>query len=165
MLFRAVRVLSTALLMSSSMMVCLGCRAMGQTPIFDQLWGELINADVSSSDVAGCRFDDSGRHCLHEEESGAAAVGMRRGRPGTASRTGWRGRVGHARRLAGRVTSGGRGAWMHSPPLLQRRLVCQQSHDMPAMLARMIRSRRIRRGKQVAAQRSATVAVEGLEVI
>lgn len=93
MLFRAVRILSTALLMSSSMMVCLWCRAMGQTPIFDQLWGELINADVSSSDVAGCRFADSGRHCLHEEESGAAAVGMRRGRPGTATRTGWRGRV------------------------------------------------------------------------
>ena len=35
-----------------------------QTPIYDQLWGELINADVSPSDVDSDRLGHCGRHRL-----------------------------------------------------------------------------------------------------
>ena len=63
-----VKVLSTArihtLLMPSAAMVSLRCRAMLQTPIYDQLWGELINADVSPSDVDSDRLGHCGRHRL-----------------------------------------------------------------------------------------------------
>jgi hypothetical protein len=88
-------VLSTAwmhtLLMPSRSMLPLRCRPVGQTPIYDQLRGERINADVAPSTTA--LHAHSGRHRLDEETPSAAAVVARPSDPGAG------GLVGHHRRV------------------------------------------------------------------
>ena len=47
---------------------------MGQTPIYDQVRGERINADVPASGVDPQRVEDHGRHRLRPDTSVPAAV-------------------------------------------------------------------------------------------
>lgn len=72
-----VRSLSTAgvhsLLMHSPVMGSLRCRAVGHTPIYDQLRGERINADVPTNDVDLHRDGSASRR-----RRGAAAPGAAR---------------------------------------------------------------------------------------
>ena len=81
------------LLMPSPVMVSLRCRAMGQTPIYDQLRGERISADVLPSAIHAHQLAHSGRHCLDEEPPSAAAVVVRSVRPGTEDVAGHHRRV------------------------------------------------------------------------
>jgi hypothetical protein len=74
--------------MSSPFMVSLRCRAVGQTPIYDQLRGERINADVPPSTVESDRFVPSGKHRLCAEASSSAAMEGRPVRPGPAGVSG-----------------------------------------------------------------------------
>ncbi|MBV9649748.1 MAG: hypothetical protein JO296_06360 [Pseudonocardiales bacterium] len=46
---------------------------MGQTPIYDQLRAERINANTSLGDVDSYRLVSSGRHCLDADTPCAAA--------------------------------------------------------------------------------------------
>lgn len=74
-------------------MVTLRYRAVGQTPIYDQLRGERISADVSPRAGNIYRLADVGRHCLGEDASSAAAGVVRPARRGTAEGAGHPGRV------------------------------------------------------------------------
>lgn len=59
---------------------------MGQTPIYDWLRGERINADVPPSRVD--QHGHSGRHCLDEHMLGAVAVVVRPSGPAADGLTG-----------------------------------------------------------------------------
>jgi hypothetical protein len=74
--------------MPSLFMVSLRCRAVGQTPIYDQLRGERINADVPPSTVESDRLVSSGKHRLGAEASSSTAVEGRPVRPGPAGVSG-----------------------------------------------------------------------------
>src|SRR5437763_1459265 len=69
--------------MPCPVMVSLRCRAMGQTPIYDQLRGERINADVSPSAVPAHHLAHPSRHFLGEEPPSATVVEVRPVQPGT----------------------------------------------------------------------------------
>ena len=90
--------LSTActhtLLMPPLSMLALRCRPVGQTPIYEQLRGERINADVPSS--PGDQHVHSGRHRLDEQTPGAVAVVGRPSGPGAGGVTGHHRRVGNS---------------------------------------------------------------------
>ena len=72
------KILSTAgvhtLWMRSELMTSLQYRAVGQTPIYDQLRAERINANTSLGDVNPYRLVSSGRHCLDADAPCAAAI-------------------------------------------------------------------------------------------
>ena len=70
-------------------MLALGCRLVGQTPIYDQLRSERINADVPPSHIHSHRPADPGRHRLDAEAPNAAAVVVRpvRSRKGRLGRS------------------------------------------------------------------------------
>lgn len=54
----------------------LRCRAMSQTPTYDQLRGERINADVPASEADPHQADRFGRHRLVDDALGAAVCGQ-----------------------------------------------------------------------------------------
>lgn len=91
-----VKVLSTSEmhtpLIAAALMVSLRCRAMHQTPIYDQLRSERTNADVSPSDIDSGRLGHCGRHSLGTDVPNAAAV-VRPVRHKTDDVTGHRRRV------------------------------------------------------------------------
>jgi hypothetical protein len=60
--------------MPSSVMGSLRYRAVGQTPIYDQLRGERINADVPPNDIDSHRHSPLSRHCRGEDAPSAAAL-------------------------------------------------------------------------------------------
>lgn len=66
--------LSTPLLMRSSKALALRCRPVRKTPIYEQLRGERINADVPPSETALPRVDRRGRHRLGPDTTGPGAV-------------------------------------------------------------------------------------------
>jgi hypothetical protein len=73
-----VKVLSPAeihtLLIAVASRMSLRCRAMHQTPIYDQLRSERTNADVSPNDIDSGRLVHCGRHSLGTDVPNAAAV-------------------------------------------------------------------------------------------
>ena len=70
------------LLMPSTVMVSLRCRSVGDTPIYDQLWGERINADVPPSIPDAHRLGHSGKHRRSEDVVGPGTHhGTGQGRP------------------------------------------------------------------------------------
>jgi len=82
-------------------MVSLRCRSVGDTPIYDQLRGERINADVPASIPGAHRLGHSGKHRLGEDVVGPVGPGKHHG-------------TGHLQRVPGcpaaGVTGGQRGA-------------------------------------------------------
>jgi hypothetical protein len=60
----------------------LQCRPMSQTPIYDQLRGERINADVPTPGVDPQQVDHTGQDRLPVDATSAAAVFARRPGPG-----------------------------------------------------------------------------------
>ena len=98
------------LLMPPLSMLALRCRPVGQTPIYEQLRGELINADVPPS--PGDQHVHSGRHRLDEQRPGAVAVVGRPSGPEAGGVTGHHRRMGTSpgARLAGDQQEAGR-AW------------------------------------------------------
>lgn len=83
-----VKVLSTGavhtLLMSCPVMVSLRCRAVGDTPIYDQLQGERINAHVPPSTPESRHLPRSADHRRSAVASRAAAVEVQAAGPGLA---------------------------------------------------------------------------------
>jgi hypothetical protein len=73
-----VKILSTVgvhtLWMRSELMTPLQCRAVGQTPIYDQLRAERINANMSLGDVDSSCLVFAGRHCVDVDAPCAAAI-------------------------------------------------------------------------------------------
>jgi hypothetical protein len=60
--------------MPSPLMGSLRCRAVGHTPIYDQLRGERINADVPPNDVDSHRHGSLSRHCRGVAAPSAAGL-------------------------------------------------------------------------------------------
>lgn len=68
----------------------LRCRAVSQTPAYDQLRGERINADAPASD-ADPQIDHPGKHRLRDDPPGAGAVFSPLTGPGADLGRGWSG--------------------------------------------------------------------------
>ena len=68
--------------------LALRCCLVGQTPIYDQLRGERINAEVPPSHADSHRPADPGRHRRGAQAPSAAAVEVRPSDPGTDGLTG-----------------------------------------------------------------------------
>jgi hypothetical protein len=62
------------MLMSPSAGVLLRCRLMGETPIYDQVRGERINAEVPASGADSQRVAEHGKHRMFSDAPVAAAV-------------------------------------------------------------------------------------------
>lgn len=67
----------------------LGCRGVSQTPTYDQLRGERINADVPASEADPHQVDHPGKHRLRDDAPAAAAVGGSSPVPGADLAEGW----------------------------------------------------------------------------
>lgn len=67
----------------------LRCRLVSQTPIYDQLRGERINAEVPASGADPQRVDHPGRHSLPSGGLGPAAVFGRSPGKGADAAAGW----------------------------------------------------------------------------
>jgi hypothetical protein len=92
--------------------LALRCCLVGQTPIYDQLRGERINADVPPSPIDSPRPADPGRHRLDAQAPSAAAVVVRPSGAGTDGLAGQHRQVRTHRgaQLAGEELGSGR-AW------------------------------------------------------
>ncbi len=66
----------------------LRCRLVSPTPIYDQLRGERINADVPATGAGRQRVDRPGKHCLPAGAPPAAVAGRSPG-AGSARAAGW----------------------------------------------------------------------------
>jgi hypothetical protein len=117
-------------------MTPLQCRAVGQTPIYDQLRAERINANISLRDVDPYRLVSSGRHCLDADAPCAAAMLVHPQGPELPKMRG------HHRWGTGLSAVGVTGAELGSrgKRLLVRRLVCDQRPNMAALSATTARS-------------------------